>query len=144
MERAIIIRDLSCCTRGNSYFPQRQLLNSHWRLLKEPRPVPRVQANRWLGSSPIRSSVVGTMGPFLCYDATGSFSLNVLFKPLITIRGQKRNSHSWEVPSRGAYHQNESQDAVSLEASLKWKPSQNHDLERQESGRILEADSSHE
>lgn len=56
LERAIIIHDLSRCTRGNSYFPQRQLLNFHWRFLKEPRSVLRAQvlggcSNKWVGAS---------------------------------------------------------------------------------------------
>ena len=107
LERAIIICDLSCCTRRNSSFPQRQLLNSHWRFLKEPRPVLGVQVGKKLQwSAGVPSLDPESQAPSAVM--ADSCSLNVVFHPYLMMKGQRRNSHLWRVSSTGAQNPKES------------------------------------
>lgn len=63
------------------------------------------------------------MGSFLCCDASGPFSLNVLVNPLIMMRTEEEftfmMSLMQEIPSTGTHHPKESWVAVSSAAPLK-------------------------
>lgn len=84
MERVIIIPDLSLCTRGNSYFPPRQLPNPRGEPLQEiAASAPPLIADR-------RGDVALPRGWLIRYQASSPFYLQMVF--LSVLNGQFKAS----------------------------------------------------